>query len=339
MVAIHVPVLLDEVMSVFAPEANDRLLDATVGHGGHASAYLDQTSPTGLVVGLDADERALAFAKQRLERYGERFIGINANFANLKDSVTGGGIHLEKPLLFHHILFDLGVGSHQLSDHERGFSFQSQGELTMLYGTPSSLPPAQVDCLNRLEKRLNRLPDVLDLIQYLHTEDLATVIYVYGEERYSRRIASALKDKSKVFTSPAQVAEAIEQAVPGDYRRGRIHAATRTFQAFRIAVNRELEVLSVALPQAVELLATDGVVAVISFHSLEDRIVKHYFRRESRDCICPPQVMECNCGHRATLDPVTRKPLTPQPKEVSANPRARSAKLRAARRLPPPSAG
>ncbi len=336
MIDAHIPVLLSEVIEIFAPQPGQKLLDATVGHGGHASAYLERTTPDGLVVGLDADQQALDFAARRLERFGARFIGLHTNFAHLKDSVSGGGILGEEPSLFHHILFDLGVGSHQLADQNRGFSFRSEGELSMLYGDNSQLPLAQVDCLNRLAQQLGRLPDVIDLIQHLNETDLATVIYVYGEERYSRRIAAALKNQAPNLVTAAVMAEIISNAVPAAYRHHKIHPATRTFQAFRIAVNRELEVLSAALPQALDLLAPDGIIAVISFHSLEDRIVKHFFQRETRQCICPPEKPECVCGHQPQISILTKKPVLPSAKEINSNPRARSAKLRAARKLAPP---
>jgi 16S rRNA (cytosine1402-N4)-methyltransferase len=336
MVEAHIPVLLDAVITTLAPKPGHRLLDATVGHGGHARVYLDKTSPNGLVVGLDADNRALEFAQERLKPFADRFIGINANFANLKDSIIGGGILEGEPLLFHHILFDLGVGSHQLADPYRGFSFRSEGPLSMLYGTPAVLPPAQVDCLNHLEHRLNRLPDALDLIQSLEAEDLATVIYTYGEEKYSRRIAQVLKKDFSPALSAQTVAEKITEVVPASYRRMKIHPATRTFQALRIAVNRELESLSAALPQALDLLLPNGILAVISFHSLEDRIVKHFFQRESRNCLCPPQVPECVCHHQAQVEILTKKPVMATAKENSVNPRARSAKLRAVRKLESP---
>lgn len=329
---------MQEVLVAFSPESGDRLLDATVGHGGHAAAYLAATDPGGTVVGLDADEAALAQARERLAEYGERVRLVQGNFSSLKDSLEahstgsgqGGGIVEKEDSsgLFNHILFDLGVGSHQLADTTRGFSFQGSGVLTMRYAsTPSTgsgrasstraaekLPPAQIEALNVLERRLGELPDVIDLLQYLSADDLAQILRVYGEERYARRIASALKEQGHVPTRADELARSVAAAVPAGYRRGRLHPATRTFQALRLAVNRELEALAAALPQAVELLRANGVLGVISFHSLEDRIVKRFFKSEPR------------------LAVLTRKPVVAGEAEVAHNPRARSAKFRAARR-------
>jgi 16S rRNA (cytosine1402-N4)-methyltransferase len=250
------------------------------------------------------------------------------NFAELKDSDDGGGIlHTG----FSHVLFDLGIGSHQLADESRGFSFTATENLSMRYGA-GELPPANITSLNVLADRLGHLPDVTEIIAGLREDELAEVIYVYGEERYSRRIAAAIKAQPLATTSQA-LAASIVAALPSSYERGRIHPATRTFQALRLAVNRELEALSAALPVAVKLLAPQGKIAVISFHSLEDRIVKYFFRDQAKDCVCPPEQPECTCAAKASLKILTKHPVRAGNDEITKNPRARSAKLRVAEKL------
>lgn len=304
----HTPVLVHELLELFNPQSSNRLLDATLGTGGHTQAFLDST-PNSTAVGLDADERSLAPAKQNLSAYGNRVTYLHANFAHLKDSVQGGGI---LPPQFTHILFDLGVGSHQLADSSRGYSFRATGPLIMRYGTPA-LVPAHLSVLNWLERRLGYQPDAADIIARLPAEDLADLIRFYGEERYAGRISQAMK-RSPPMSGAAALAARVAEAVPGPARHTRLHPATRTFLALRLAVNRELEALQAVLPQALDLLAPGGRLAVISFHSLEDRLVKHYFRHVAR-------------LRRVRL--LTKKPLRPTPPEIAANPRARSAKLRA----------
>jgi 16S rRNA (cytosine1402-N4)-methyltransferase len=311
---IHTPVLVEEVLAHFQPKNGDYLLDATLGTGGHTKAFLDATSPDGKVVGFDADSDAIEQAQKQLSDYGSRVTYINSNFGNLKNSLVGGGI-VQNPPMFSHILFDLGLGSHQLADPKRGFSLQSQSSLNMSFGNLDNLPDSQFDFINKLTRRLNRYPEVTDLIEYLYEDQLADVIYIYGEERYSRRIAKAIKQSSEPISTPDALAELIAEKAPRG--RSRIHPATRTFQALRLAVNRELEVLSFALPQALDLLKDNGYIAVISFHSLEDRIVKHYFRDQAKT---------------GRLEVLTKKPLRASEEEIKENPRSRSAKLRVAKR-------
>jgi len=302
--ASHIPVLLDEVLTGLNPQPGQRFIDGTVGAGGHTEAILKATAPDGQVLAMDADPAALDIARQRLAPYGDRVRLVHANFAQL---ATLAHDHHFVPV--HGVLLDLGLSSIQLSAGERGFSFQSEGPLDMRYdpGGPTT---------------------AADLVNNLSQEELADLLYRFGEERRSRAIARAIVAARPLHTT-RQLAEVVARAVGG--RRGaRIHPATRTFQALRIAVNDELEALSRALPAAVTLLAPAGRLAVISFHSLEDRIVKDFFRRESRDCICPPEQPTCTCGHRATLRIITQKPIRASAREIAANPRARSAKLRVA---------
>ncbi|MDP3997841.1 MAG: 16S rRNA (cytosine(1402)-N(4))-methyltransferase RsmH [bacterium] len=342
---IHVPVLLHEVLSIFSPRSGQRLLDATMGHGGHAAAYLSQTAPDGFVTGFDADANALTVANNNLSSYKHRFELIHANFANLKNSLTGGGIvergstftnnPPNKIAGFHYVLFDLGVGTHQLSDADRGFSFTAASNLNMRYGAADDLPDAKLSSLNDLRRRLGHLPDAVDILSHLDEISLVEIFRYYGEERYARRIARAIKAADTMPATGVHLAEVIAKAVPAAYRHGRINPATRVFQALRLAVNRELEALQAALPQALDLLLPEGIVAVISFHSLEDRIVKQTFRDWAKTCICPPQQPECTCEHKPSVEVITKKPITASAEEINKNPRSRSAKLRAARKLPP----
>ncbi len=300
----HIPVLLDEVLEGLSPLPGQRLIDGTLGAGGHTEAILKAVAPHGRVLALDADPSALEIARRRLAAYGDRVRFINANFSQLAA--------VARDLDFvpvHGVLLDLGLSSMQLDAVERGFSFQSAGPLDMRYDPNSPTTAA-------------------DLVNNLAQDELANLIYRFGEERRSRAIARAIVAARPLHTTH-QLAEVVARAVGG--RRGnRLHPATRTFQALRIAVNDELDALRAALPAAASILAPGGRLAVISFHSLEDRIVKEFFRRESRDCICPPEQPVCTCGHRATLHIITPKPVTVTSAEAALNPRARSAKLRVA---------
>ncbi|GAB4535506.1 MAG: 16S rRNA (cytosine(1402)-N(4))-methyltransferase RsmH [Anaerolineae bacterium] len=303
----HIPVMLDEVLKQLDPQPGQRFVDATVGAGGHSEAILKATAPDGRVLALDADPAALDIARQRLAPYHHRIQFVNASF----DQVARIARHHNFTPI-HGILFDLGLSSMQLGAVERGFSFQSEGPLDMRYD-PSG-PTTAADLVNNLSQT-----------------ELANLLYRLGEERRSRAIARAIVAARPLHTT-RELADTVLRAV-GRQGKTRIHPATQTFQALRIAVNDELEVLSRALPAATALLAPGGRLAVISFHSLEDRIVKNFFAQESRDCICPADQPVCTCNHRATLRIITRKPITANSHEVSLNPRARSAKLRVAERL------
>lgn len=302
----HYPVLYNEVMEYTQLQAGGRYIDATVGTGGHAVGILERSAPTGRLLGLDQDPTALDIASERLDHFGERVLLVQRNFRFLRDVVQQ---HNFGPV--DGILFDLGYSSVQIDDHARGFSFRSDVPLDMRFD-PDAPTTAE------------------DLVNHLPQDKLADLIYEYGEERHSRRIARAIVANRPISTA-RELADLIEATLG---RRERIHPATRTFQALRIAVNDELGALEEALPQAVEVLEAGGRLLVISFHSLEDRIVKHFFRRESKDCICPPHILVCECDHVATLKIITRKPVTASEEEIAANPRARSAKLRVAERLP-----
>jgi len=300
----HVPVLLKEVIEGLNVKPGGLYIDATVGGGGHSEAILESSAPDGRLLGLDADPDALTRARKRLARFGERCVLVHANFSDLAEVARREGFFPVDG-----ILFDLGVSSFQVDDPRRGFSFQADGPLDMRFDPRRRLTAAH-------------------LVNTLKEDELAELISHYGEEPKARRIARAIVE-ARPLRSTLELAAIVERAVG---RRGRIHPATRTFQALRIAVNDELGALQKALPQAVELLASGGRLAVIAFHSLEDRIVKEFFRREARDCLCSPEVPVCTCHHRATLRIITKKPIRPSPGEVQVNPRSRSARLRIAER-------
>ena len=301
----HVPVLTDEVVAGLQVRPGGRYLDATLGAGGHTASILHASAPDGLVLGLDADPAAIAFAGQVLRPFGDRVIMQVANFRNLATVIADVGFEF-----FDGVLMDLGFSSRQLADARRGFSFMHDGPLDM------RMDPGQEQT-------------AADLVNQVPEAELADLLWKYGEERHSRRIAGAIV-RARPISSTGQLAELVARARG---HREKIHPATRTFQALRIAVNSELENLSEALPQARNVLCPGGRLAVIAFHSLEDRVVKRFCQQEARDCICPPEIPICVCQHRATLRVVNRKPIRPSDKEVTANPRSRSARLRIAERL------
>ncbi|HSX24713.1 MAG TPA: 16S rRNA (cytosine(1402)-N(4))-methyltransferase RsmH [Candidatus Andersenbacteria bacterium] len=316
----HIPVLLKEVIELLEPKAGDTLLDGTLGHGGHARAFLEKAGEGSNVIGIDADEAALAQAKEELQEFGDRVTYIHGNFYSIPDA------HVQAAL------FDLGIGSHQLADEERGFSFSSEGPLDMRYGDHEHLPDSWIPQLNDLAQQLHRYPNADDIVNKLAPLALSEVIRRYGEERYAGVLANSIVD-ARPIKDAKHLRDVIVNAVPKSYEHGRIHPATRTFQALRIAVNRELEVLEAALPKAVEIMEDGGVLAVISFHSLEDRIVKNYFREQAKSCICPPEQVVCTCNHPPTLTILTKKPIVASEEEIVKNPRARSAKLRGAKKI------
>ncbi|MCG3210643.1 MAG: Ribosomal RNA small subunit methyltransferase H [Anaerolineae bacterium] len=298
----HQPVLLSETIHALQPRSGGVYIDGTVGAGGHAAAILAASAPAGQLHGFDQDQQALELAEQNLAEFGSRVNLYHANFKQLP--------HIAR--LYHlppadGILLDLGVSSMQFDQPERGFSFQFDGPLDMRMDPSHGQTAA-------------------DLVNSLPEEELANLIYKYGEETHSRRIARAII-KARPLHRTVELANVVSGAVRIK-GRPKIHPATRTFQALRIAVNNELTVLEQVLPQALALLKPKGRLAVISFHSLEDRIVKQYFKQESQDCICPPEQLFCTCQHKAIINIITKKPITPSLAEIERNSRARSAKLR-----------
>ena len=308
----HLPVMVDEVLESLAPVPGSFQIDATVGGGGHSRRILEANSPDGRLLGLDADRAAIARTRERLADYGERVTLRQANFEELSNVATEEGFAPADG-----ILFDLGLSSYQLAEAERSFSFRSDGPLDMRFDTSRGDPASK-------------------LIAELDESQLGDLFRRYGEEPNARRIARAIVQEraKKPIETGAQLAEIVARAAPAPPRgRRRVHPATRVFQALRIAVNRELETLPVALAGAVDTLRAEGRLAVISYHSLEDRIVKRFIAAERRGCICAPEAPVCICGRSPRLAPVGPQPRRPSDAEIQRNPRSRSALLRTARRL------
>jgi 16S rRNA (cytosine1402-N4)-methyltransferase len=303
---LHIPVMADQVVQALDVQPGGRYVDCTVGTGGHAEAILEAASPGGLLLGIDLDSEALAVARERLAQFGSDVRLVEGNYRDLAAICSEFNF-----VPVHGVLFDLGLSSFQLARPERGFSFQLEGPLDMRFG------PEQETT-------------AFDIVNSLPERELADLIWRYGEEPQARRIARAIVRERPIATT-THLAEVVARAAGRGKQR--IHPATRTFQALRIAVNQELENLEMALSQAVQVLGRGGRLVVISYHSLEDRLVKQFIQRESQDCICPPAVARCRCGHRATLRPVVKGVIRPSPQEVEINPRARSAKLRVAERV------
>jgi 16S rRNA (cytosine1402-N4)-methyltransferase len=301
----HTPVLLSEVLQALAVQPGGRYIDCTVGGAGHSIAILEHSSPGGQLLGIDADPDALETARKRLENFKDSALLVNDNFANLQSVCIKYDFF---PV--HGILFDLGLSSLQLNSPDRGFSFQQDAPLDMRFSPEQETTAADI---------VNDTPE----------PKLASIIKTYGEESFSHRIAQYIVRERPIDTT-LQLARLIEKAVG---RRGKIHPATKTFQALRIAVNHELENLESSLRQAIDLLGHEGRLVVISYHSLEDRIVKQFMQKEARGCICPPGTPVCVCGHTPRLRLVNKKVVTPSETEITLNPRSRSARLRVAERI------
>jgi 16S rRNA (cytosine1402-N4)-methyltransferase len=308
----HLPVLAEEVMSMLSPASGSLQIDTTVGGGGHSERILEATNPDGRLLGLDADGAAIARAGQRLARFGDRLVLRQANFRELRTVAPASGFEAVDGLLF-----DLGLSSYQLADTERGFGIRAGGPLDMRFDTGRGVPAAE-------------------LLETLDASELTALFRRFGEEPHAPRIARAIVEarRSGPISTAEELAALVERVAPhGPPGRRRIHPATRVFQALRIAVNEELDALEEALAAAVDLLRPGGRLVVLSYHSLEDRIVKRFLDAERKGCICPPSVPVCVCGRTARLRLVTKPSLTPTDAEIAANPRARSARLRAAERI------
>jgi 16S rRNA (cytosine1402-N4)-methyltransferase len=310
---VHLPVLADEVVSALAPAAGGLHVDATLGGGGHAERILTATDPDGRLLGIDADEAAIASVRARLgRRFGSRLQLRQANFRELAMVAPEAGFAAVDGCLF-----DLGLSSDQLADAGRGFGFRTSGWLDMRFDTRRGVPAAE-------------------LIATLDQAELTALFRRYGEEPFAGRIARSIVEtrRSAPIATAAELAAIVERAAPSRAPgRRRVHPATRVFQALRIAVNEELDALEAGLAAAVELLRPGGRLVVLSYHSLEDRIVKRFFQAERRGCTCAPEAPVCICGRQPRLRLVTPKGIVPSPTEIAANPRARSARLRAAERL------
>lgn len=305
---LHTSVMLAEVLEHLVPlDRAGLMIDCTLGEGGHSEAFLERY-PALSVIGLDRDRSILDKATQRLARFGSRFTGVNAWFDVYLSSYDG-----RQPVL---VLFDLGISVFHYEASQRGFSFRKHEALDMRLNEDDHIT-------------------VADIVNTYRQERLADIIYLYGEERYSRRIASAIctyRRQQQVQTAD-ELAQIIWNAVPAAYRYGKLHPATRTFQALRIEVNHELDRITPAVERAIDLLVPGGRIAVISFHSLEDRPVKALFRQAAQGCTCPPEAPRCTCNGKPRIKLLTKKPLVPSDMECRDNPPSRSAKLRLAEKL------
>ncbi len=303
----HTPVLLDEVIEYLKPQPNQNFIDCTLGGGGHAKAILKRTGPNGKLLGIDLDEQAIKAASQNLQKFKDRMVLINDNYQNLNQIVYDTGFNK-----INGILLDLGLSNYQIQAEARGFSFKGDSFLDMRFGKTEQT--------------------AADIINNYKEADLIRIFKEYGEERYAKQIAREIVDlrKKQPITKTNQLVNIIEMVYQNKPKPKKIHVATKVFQALRIEVNNELANLKKILPQALEVLAENGRLVVISFHSLEDKIVKEFFKKEAKDCLCPPQIPICVCEHKARLKILTKKVIKPGQTEIMKNPRSRSAKLRAA---------
>lgn len=302
----HIPVLYHEIINALAPYSGGHYIDGTLGAGGHACGILEVSSPNGKLLGIDLDPQALEIASQRLSIFKDRVFIRQGSYTNMANFVDELGW-----LFIDGIILDLGVSSIQLDTKQRGFSFQTNAPLDMKFGDQPGL-------------------NASDLINSLSENELADILWKYGEEKLSRKIARIICQNRPIYTT-IELANLVKKAY--GKQQHQIHPATRTFQAIRIAVNQELQAIETVIPQAIQLLNPGGKLAIISFHSLEDRIVKTLFRRESKDCICPPDQPICTCNHIRTIKEVNKKPIEATKEEIANNPRSRSAKLRIAEKL------
>ena len=302
----HNPVMTPEVLHGLYVQPGGRYIDATLGEGGHSKAIIEACNPGGQVLGIDADPEAIQVANKRIDVSSDDFLGININFRDLRTTALR---YRFAPV--HGILFDLGVSSLQLDKESRGFSFKRADPLDMRFD---------------LDQRML----ASDIVNHYPEQELADLIYRFGEDPAARHIAKCIVRNRPIATS-LDLGEIIQNNL---HKRSRkIHPATLTFQALRIAVNDELNSLENGLEQALSLLGSGGRIVVISYHSLEDRIVKNLFKRESSNCICPPRSLSCQCEHIAIIKQISRKVFKPSKIEINKNPRARSAKMRIAERI------
>jgi 16S rRNA (cytosine1402-N4)-methyltransferase len=303
--------MVKEVVSYLNCSPGKTYVDGTLGGGGHAQAILEAIGPDGLLLGIDRDPDSISYCKRSLRAFKPNIQIFHNDFTHLPQILSR--LHTSK---VDGILLDLGVSLYQLERSGRGFTFMRDEPLDMRMNPEEGQTAAEL---------VNKLPE----------RELANIMTEYGEEPRAPRIAKAIvkSRREQAIQTSRELAQVVEQAVPARYRRGRIHPATRTFQAFRIAINHELEALDLFLNEAVDLLNPGGRLCILSFHSLEDRIVKQRFRAHAKGCICPPELPKCVCGESPQLAVLTKRPVRPSQREIQANPMARSAKLRAAERL------
>ena len=302
----HNPVMVPEILKYLDVVSGGRYIDCTLGEGGHSKSILDASNPGGEVLGIDADHEAIEVSKSRLEKYQDRAIFVNDNFRNLRK------IAMRRNFIpAHGILLDLGVSSLQLNIETRGFSFMRKSPLDMRFSFNQKLTADQV-------------------VNTFQENEIADILYHFGDERRARKIAKIIVENRPIKHSN-ELAEIIKKKIY--ISNHKINPATKTFQALRIYINEELSALSEVLEQSLEIIGIGGRLAVISYHSIEDRIVKNYFRRESKYCICLPNVIKCECNHEPKLKIITKKPISPSSNEITSNRRSRSAKLRVIERI------
>ena len=307
----HIPVLLNETLEYLDPKPGGVYIDGTLGGAGHSSEIAKRIVPGGVLIGIDQDSNAIDAAKRRLEAYKDNVVIVRDNFRNIKTIALQKGFKEVDG-----ILLDIGVSSHQLDEKERGFSYMHDGPLDMRMDTESSL-------------------NASDIVNNSSEQELIRILRDYGEEKWAVRIAKFIAEerKNNRIDTTFKLADIIQRAIPAAARRDGGHPAKRTFQALRIAVNDELQVLEEAVTNAARLLKPGGRLVVITFHSLEDRIVKKIFNNMEKPCTCPPQLPVCACGKEPLLRVITKKPVTAGAEELKVNTRSKSAKLRAAERV------
>ncbi len=304
----HTPVLVPEILEGLQVQPGGRYIDGTLGEGGHSEAILLASDPGGQVLGIDADHEAVHVAKNRLNKFRleDSFIAVNNKFSEMRNIASELNF-----IPVHGVLLDLGISSLQLDYEEKGFSFKQSAPLDMRFNSDQDITASQI---------INTFP----------MERLSDIIFKYGEEPFSRRIARAIVKNRPIHTS-SELAQVIVDVIKKPIRKH--HPATQTFQAIRIAVNNELKELESTLSQAISVIGLGGRLAVISYHSLEDRIVKKYFKEQSSTCVCSVEIIECVCNHSPTIKIMTKKPIAPTNQEKKINTRSRSAKLRIAERI------
>ncbi len=307
----HIPVLFREIMEIMVPKPGEFFVDCTLGGGGHSKGFLERTSPNGLLIGIDQDSDALVAARQNLRAYDGRIMLVHSNYSKLDKILNDYA-----PEGVDGILFDIGVSSHQLDEAERGFSYMQDAPLDMRMDQTQSL-------------------DAWQVVNTYKEEELQRILKEYGEERWAKRIAKFLVEfrSKKPIDTTGELVDIIKRAIPKGAREEGSHPAKRTFQAIRIEVNDELGVLNRTIQVAAKHLKKGGRLGIISFHSLEDRIVKEQFRYLASDCICPPELPICQCDKVSEVKILTRKPVTASPEELERNSRAKSAKFRAVEKI------
>jgi 16S rRNA (cytosine1402-N4)-methyltransferase len=312
----HVPVMLDEVLEYLNLKEGGLYVDATLGGGSYTFALAEKIGKKGRIISIDLDEDAIKNAEEEIKKRNfKNIILVNDNFRNLSNIIADCRDFTGQRKV-DGIMMDLGVSWHQLKDSQRGFSFKSQDSLEMGFG----------------KKMFNKSAEI---VNNYNAEEIEKIIRNYGEERFAKRIAENICEqrKNKEIKSGAELAEIVLKSVPKRFQGVKTHPATKTFQALRMAVNEEIENLERVLPQALDNLNIGGRIVAVSFHSLEDRIIKKFFKKESLDCHCPKEVPFCVCRHKAQLKILTKKPVLPSKREIIINPKSRSAKLRAAEKI------